>query len=415
MTLAELATKKRILLLGYGVEGKATEAFLRANLPGVHIDTADKKDGPTYLNRQERYDLVIKTPGIPKRLVRVSYTTATNIFFANVKGQTIGITGSKGKSTTASLIYEIIRRERKSVHLVGNIGTPLLTALMSARGKETIYVCELSSYQLDDFRHSPHIAVMTNFFAEHMDYHGSVNAYWRAKTNIVAFQGAHDFFVYNPAVPKLRTLASRVRSRAIPFIDRLPFPRRDTPLLGAHNYDNVRAAVTVGGIVGVSVSAMQQAVKAFKPLPHRLEKVGAYKGITFYDDAIATTPQATLAALKSLPHIGTIFFGGQDRGYDFRPLVNEVLDRKIPNVVLFPDSGEAVYALFQRSGKPLPRLLKTKLMKEAVQFAFGNTPTGTVCLLSCASPSYSLWKNFEEKGNQFQHFVKLYGKSHNKS
>src|SRR5438105_9328913 len=151
MTLEELR-KKKILIIGYGVEGKATETFLKHNFPDVTIGIADQSQGENYLELQKNYDLAIKSPGIHKSKITIPYTTATNIFFANVKGITIGITGSKGKSTVSYLIYTILKKANKDVHLVGNIthkldtiGEPMLSALMRSNSDNDIWVCELSS------------------------------------------------------------------------------------------------------------------------------------------------------------------------------------------------------------------------------------------------------------------------------
>ncbi|MCX6722890.1 MAG: hypothetical protein NT094_02355, partial [Candidatus Staskawiczbacteria bacterium] len=155
--------------------------------------------------------------------------------------------------------------------------------------------------------------------------------------------------------------------------------------------------------LGVSDKIIKEAIQKFKPLPHRLEFVGEFKGIKFYDDAISTTPESTIMAIETLKNVDTIFLGGQDRGYNFGQLEKVIKKYKIKNAVIFPDSGKKIKI------KGL-NILKTKKMQDAVKFAYKNTATGKICLLSCASPSYSLWKNFEEKGDQFKKFVKQYSK-----
>lgn len=409
MKLKELANKK-ILILGRGIEGQATLAYLKHYFPCSTIATADCQDGPDYLIAQKKYDLVIRSPGVPKHLIEVPYTTATNIFFANVKGLTIGITGSKGKSTTASLIFAMLSAADRPVHLVGNIGNPMLSELLKDSNIHAIWICELSSYQLDDINYSPQISVITTLFPEHMDYHGSVDAYYRAKTNILKFAGELAYFVYNPADPFLCQLAKKTKVHAIPFVETLPLPFKLIPLLGKHNHDNIRAAVTVARLLKISDKTISKAIKNFSPLPHRLQFVGKFKQIKFYDDAISTTPQSTICAIESLSKIGTIFLGGQDRGYDFTQLVSLIKRRKISNLVLFPDSGAQIEKLLKKTGSKFT-LCKTRDMEEAVKFAYQMTPAETICLLSTASPSYSVWKNFEEKGDLFVKFVRLYGKS----
>jgi len=410
MKLGELRDKK-IIILGFGVEGKATLRFLKHYFPEKEIGITDQKDGPGYLEKLKNYDLVIKTAGIPKRMIaNYSYTTATNIFFANTKGKIIGVTGSKGKSTTASLIFDCLKSAGFDAKLVGNIGTPMLDELLVPEPKERLYVCELSSYQLEDLNYSPHISVFINFFPDHLDYHEGIERYWSAKKNILAHATKKDYFVYNPEYKKLAALARKTKTHTVPFVKTLPFSEKAIPLLGKHNILNVRAAVTVARILKVKDEAVEKAVRAFKSLPHRLEKVGEFKGIIFYDDAISTTPESTIAGLEALSNVGTVFLGGTDRGYDFDELARKIFEKNVSNLVLFPESGESILKsvrkIAKKNGKVPPRILETKNMKEAVEFAYVNTPKGAICLLSTASPSYSLWKNFEEKGDLFQQFVK---------
>lgn len=407
MKLNELRNKK-ILIVGYGIEGKATYAFLKKNLPGVTVDIVDKKDSPDYLSRQKDYDVAVRSPGVHPGELTIPYTTATNIFFANVKGFTIGVTGSKGKSTTASLIFSILKEANYSVHLVGNIGTPMLSALSDEPEGKKYYVCELSSYQLTDIEYSPDIAVIVNLFPEHMDYHGSVEAYYEAKKRILRYATAKTRFVYNPEYRELSELARASIAQATPFRSDIPVPENDIPLLGKHNRDNIRAAATVATLVGIDDSVVQEAVKKFTPLRHRLQFVGEFKGIRFFDDAISTTPQSTICAIDSLSPIGTLFLGGQQRGYDFSDLADRIKQANIKTIVLFPDSGQIIRKELEKKNV-MGEIYETDDMEEAVQFAYAHTPKDTICLLSTASPSYSVWKNFEEKGDLFQSFVKKYG------
>lgn len=406
MNIKELLGKK-ILIVGYGIEGKSVEIFLKQHIPTAIIGIADKRDGSAYLENQSAYDLAIRSPGVPPSLITIPYTTATNLFFSFVKNKTIGVTGTKGKSTTASLIYAILKEGGCSSQLIGNIGIPPLSVLDIA-SPDTIFVCELSSYQLEDIEYSPDISVVVSLYPEHMDHHGSAQLYWTAKKRIVAYAGRNDYYVYNPKFPELVTLAKETRAKAVPMIETLPFDRRDIPLLGKHNVDNVRLAVTVGLLLKIPIDIIKKAVQAFVPLPHRLERVGTYRGITFYDDALSTTPESTVAAIRALTHIDTIMLGGQDRGYNFTNLIKVIKAYRIPNIVLFPDSGGVIGALLKKNKVPCT-IKTTSSMESAVAFAYRQSKTGSICLLSCASPSYSLWKNFEEKGNVFQHCVRLQG------
>ncbi len=359
-----------------GKEGTATKKFLKKYYPTLTIVAGNA-------------DITIKTPGVNKNQMMGFYTTPTNLFFGARKGSNtiIGVTGSKGKSTTSTLIYHILKAAGKDARLLGNIGKPMIEDLLKPVPKGRIFVLEISSFQLDDIHYSPNIAVVTNLFPEHMDFHGSLEDYYAAKKNIFAFQTDTDHLVFCPKATQ----------------------SYETTLLGEHNQNNIEAAAQVARILQIPEETIKKAVKEFTGLPHRLEKVGEYNGITFYDDAISTTPESTLEALAALPNTATIFLGGQDRGYNFVQLEKALTQSKVKNIVLFPDSGDHMLK------NPAPfNILRTHNMKEAVAFAYQYTPAGNVCLLSCASPSYSLWKNFEVKGDEFKKAVKTLAKKYKK-
>lgn len=401
---------KSTVLLGYGAEGKVTETYLRSRFPYLKITRADEQTYPKSFQHQNAYELAVKSPGIIPQKVKIPYTTATNIFLSEIQNTVIGITGTKGKSTTASLIAHILRTAKKRVELVGNIGSPMLASALRKVHKDTIFVVELSSYQLQDIQYSPHVALILNLFPEHMNYHGSVEAYYHAKEDIVQHQVSSDVFLYSHDTKRLTALSKKVSSRPLPFMRNIAIQK--TALIGRHNIANIRAAATCAQLFGVDNTTLQKALATFTPLPHRLQNIGTFGGVTFYDDAISTTPQSTMAAIEALGNVATIFLGGEDRGYDFHELEKLILKRKIANVVLFPDTGTR---MFQKSHKNLT-ILRTKSMREAVRFAYQYTPPGSICLLSTASPSYTLWKNFEAKGSEFAQWVEAEspksGKSH---
>jgi len=393
---------KNVLILGHGKEGKISKKYIENKYPNLKIGVADKKQGKNYLEKQHNYDIAIKTPGISKRLLTIQYTTATNIFFSEINkmgNKIIGVTGSKGKSTTSMLIYSILKEANKNVKILGNIGEPMLENVLTKISKDYIFVLELSSYQLDDINFSPDIAVVTNLFPEHMDYHLGVKNYYEAKKNIISFQDKNGVFVYNSKEKELAKWASQYKNRLVD-VKKLNFLEvTNSKLLGEHNSNNILLAVDVAKEFGISDQIIKTAIEKFQPLTHRLEFVGEFSGIKFFDDAISTTPESTIAAIVALKDVDTIFLGGEDRGYDFKKLEKIIQKYKIRNVILFPDSGNKIKV------KGL-NVLKTKSMKDAVKFAYKNTEKGKICLLSCASPSYSLWKNFEEKGDQFKKYIR---------
>jgi UDP-N-acetylmuramoylalanine--D-glutamate ligase len=397
---------KNVLILGYGKEGAVSEKYLKKYFPKIKIDVADKTTDKNYLKRQKSFDLAIKTPGINKELLAIPYTTATNLFFSQVKNITIGVTGSKGKSTTASLIYNILKEAGKKVRLVGNIGSPMLEVLLTPIDADEIFVVELSSYQLDDLEYSPRIAVITNLFPEHMDFHGSIEKYYVAKKNVINFQNTDDTFVFNGKNKELKKWSGSANAKD--FNDVI-LGDIEVPLLGAHNVENARAAIAVANSLGISKLAIKKGIENFKGLSHRLEFVGEFRKIKFYDDAISTTPESTIAALLALPDTETIFLGGLNRGYDFSQLAIAIDKSSIRNIVFFPDSGGEIEKSLAKKSHKKYLTLHTKDMSAAVEFAFVNTKLGKICLLSTASPSYSIWKNFEEKGDVFQTAIRKSG------
>ncbi len=401
MTLEKLKGKK-ILVVGLGSEGKATFDYLKTNLPNTVVETTDQKDGPNYLDKQKEFDLAVRSPGVKRELLTIPSTTATNIFFANVTSPIIGVTGSKGKSTTASLIDHLLKTSGKKSILAGNIGLPMLEVVES---ETDFFVVELSSFQLEDINYSPHLSVFTSIFPEHMDHHGSFETYFDAKKRIVKFSTSEDYFVFNSRYRELVSLSRETKAQAVPFEETLPPGVEKIPLIGQHNLENLLGAITVSHLLKIEDKFIKSGIETFKPLPHRLEKVGTFRGITFYDDAISTTPQSAIAALDSLADVSTILLGGEDRGYDFRALISKLVEKKVANIVLFPNSGSKIKSLLPKSQF---KILETSSMEEAVRFGYTNSHVGSVCLLSTASPSYSLWKNFEEKGDLFQDSIKKF-------
>lgn len=377
---------KSVLIVGYGREGQSTHRFLKAHYPKVTIGIADKKEGKEYLKEIGSYDTVIRSPGIPRRKVKGKWTTtATNIFFSRCPGITIGVTGTKGKSTTASLIAHILKQKFSDVRLVGNIGRPMLDYLDGAT-KNTVFVIELSSHQLEDIRFGPHVAVVLAIFPEHLDYYSSFDAYTKAKANIVRFQKKNDIVIFHPSVKKIAQFSPGKK---------IPFTKFSPPML-LGNRDNVRAAITVAKYFGVPTNRVLQ---SFVPLPHRLERVGEFRGITFYNDSLATIPEATIHALKALKNVDTLIAGGFDRGLDYTKLRKYLKIHPVKTLILFPDTG-----------KKIGKGFFVQTMEEAVRLAYKHTPKGKICLLSPASASFNLFRDYEDRGNQFKEWVVHYCK-----
>lgn len=397
------------LILGYGKEGKTSEMYLKQRFPHLRIGIADKADGEGYLEKQHEYDIIVRTPVIPSSLVVRQSVTATQLFFREAGRENIlGVTGSKGKSTTSTLLYLMLKESGRKVRLVGNIGVPALESILGQEREDgELFVFELSSYQLEDLDVSPHIALLTSLFPEHLDHHGSLEAYFEAKRSIIAFQTATDWFACSPELALPQTWVQTVFAQRLQT-HLLPFEIQNTSLRGAHNLQNAILAYTVASELGVSAGDAEQVIASYQGLPHRLQHIGTFKGIEFYDDSISTTPESTIAGIRALQNVDTIILGGVDRGYNFIELEKELREKNVKNIVLFPQSGE--HMLSSEEGLAI---LHTSSMEEAVQFAYAHTAKGMACLLSPSAPSYNLFTNFEERGNIFKEEVIKYGNGEN--
>lgn len=409
---------KRILILGLGKEGLDTLNFLRKVFPGKVIGVGDrnekiKKDnktrwhlGKNYLKTIKNYEVIIRSPGIPIHLPEIEkaykqgkITSQTEIFFDNCPGKIIGVTGTKGKSTTSALIYNVLKEAGLKSHLVGNIGKPVLSLLLSATPND-IYVYELSSHQLYNLKKSPHIAVLLNIYPEHLDYYKNFKEYKYAKTNIILYQKKSNFVIFNAKDKTVSQIVKKTKAKKI-------------PIKGDYYDLNIAAARAVGRIFKIPAKKIERAIKNFKPLPHRLEYVGTFKGIKFYNDALSTIPETTIAALDYLGNsVQTLFLGGFDRGLKFGKLADRVLKSKVLNLILFPTTGAKIWKEISKRNKnrKIFNTFFTDNMRGAVDWAYENTAKGKICLLSCASPSFSIFKDYKEKGNLFKKYVRKFGK-----
>lgn len=443
---------KRILILGFGREGQDTFLFLRKMFPEKIIGIADRleikdlrlriKDtkvklhaGKDYLESLKDYNVIIKTPGIPIHLPEIEkafkqrkITSQTEIFLQNCPGIIVGITGTKGKSTTTSLIYNILKAGSSyaqgfggqgvsKIHLVGNIGVPVLHLLSSAK-KDDVYVFEFSCHQLYGMKKSPRVAVFLNVYPEHLDYYKDFEEYAKSKSNITLHQTKNDFLIYNSKDKIVRKFAKKSKAQKIPIpmgyrLKRIVDKIKKNPLLGEFNLRNIATAFEVGKIFKIPEDKIIKAVENFKPLSHRLELVGTFKGITFYNDALSTIPETAIAAIDALgDNVETIFLGGFDRNIKFNNLARKVLKSKIKTAILFPTTGkkiaQALLSASRMQGKKMPNYFFADNMEDAVKLAYEHTGKGKIALLSCASTSFSIFRDYEEKGNLFKKFVKEY-------
>jgi len=438
MKLEDLKNKN-ILILGFEKEGMSSLNFFRRIFPKKVIGIGDRKDiknlkpkinnllkkdkriklhfGKDYLKTLKNYDLIVKSPGIPPKVIKSflrkkqRVTSQTEIFFENCPGKIIGVTGTKGKSTTSSLIYKVLKDNGLKVNLIGNIGKPALSFLLSAK-KNNIYVFELSSHQLLGLSKSPQIAVLLSIYPEHLDYYKNFNEYVRAKANITKYQTKRDFLIFNSENRIVNKIAKKSKAKKLP-LKSVKIKKIESALKGDFNLQKLKAVILVGRIFSLKDKEILKAIKKFKPLPHRLEYVGTFKGIKFYNDALSTIPETTIAALDTLGNnVQTIFLGGFDRGISFTNLAKRLLQSKIRNLILFPTTGERIWReILRQDQDKCHKAILVSNMRDGVKMAYKLTQKGKICLLSTASPSFSLFKDYKEKGNLFKKYVKRYGKS----
>lgn len=426
-------SNKNVCILGFGREGRAMADALLESAKGCEITVADKNEktvvskefrsqtGAGWLTNLETFDVLIKSPGIPPLPELIHFkdklTTSTQIFFDSIKDTgaiIVGVTGSKGKSTTSTLIHHILKAAGKDTHLIGNIGEAAIAHLKDAKSN-TIFVHELSSYQLMDLTSSPEIAVVTAFFPEHLDYHGSLDAYLEAKKHIARFQTDKDTVIFNASSPEAKLIASEGEGKKIGFsIKDAPVTSEDILLRGEHNLSNIAAAWTVCEVLGVEKESAMRTITTFQGLPHRLESLGIIDGIEWVNDSISTTPESAIAALDAFDkRVSVIILGGQDRGYDFTPLAEKIKNSPwIRMAILLPDSGTVIGKALEHAGAAVI-LSNAETLEEAVKTARkaaldpkpedGTVP---VVVLSPAAPSYGHYKNFEERGELFRRAVR---------
>mgnify|MGYP001440531392 CR=1 FL=1 len=406
MKLKELENKK-IIIVGFGREGKNTYKTLKKLFPKKSIALADKEkiksdekeiySGEQYLDNLKDYDIIIKTPGIPYKTIKekagsAQITSQTQLFLENCPGKVIGITGTKGKSTTSALIYKTLKASFNNVKLVGNMGKPCLSYLLTAKPKD-IFVFEMSSHQLDHITKSPHIAVFINIYPEHLDYYKTYFKYFSAKKNITRFQHKNNFFVFNPNFEEIKNIKTKAHR----------IPIRETFAKKNIHEDNIGATIAVAKTFGLTEKEIKKRINEFETLDSRIEFIGNFNGINFYNDSLATIQEATIFALNQVKNIETLILGGLDRGVKFNKLTKEIKKKKVKNIILFPNTDKKIYNDLKNENI---NFFFTDNMKRAVLFAKQNTKKGNSCLLSPAAPSYNLFKNYKDRANQFKKYVK---------
>lgn len=413
---------KSILILGFGREGRSSLAFIQKFLPHAVIGVADGnaaafKDlnnkqiksysGENYLDAINDYDIVLKTPGISLKDKDVDVskiTSQTDLFLEEFHDRIIGVTGTKGKSTTSTLIHHILKESGREAFLVGNIGVPVFDVIEKLTQK-SIIVFELSAHQLQFIHRSPHIGVLLNVFEEHLDHFGTFDAYRNAKLNIIKKMGEVDWavtkdeFSFEVADSLAHTINYEYYNYDIDW--------ENIPLKGTHNKLNINAALCACYAFGIPVYELIPHLYTFQPLEHRQELVGTFGGVTFYNDSISTIPQAAIAALDTIKNVRFLLLGGYDREIDYSPLVEYLMKNPVEHLLFTGNAGKRMLKMLESAGYHGDTNLFSNL-PEAFSIVKDKAKNGDVCLLSPAAASYDQYKNFEERGKIFKELTRKF-------
>jgi len=425
---------KRVTVMGLGLHGGGVGAVKFLAQQGAKIlvtDVKTKKELKESIKQLKGYkinyvfgkhrvgdfknaDLIIKNPGVPKdskylkiaKKNKIPIETDIGIFLKLCPSQKIiGITGTKGKSTTATLIAKLLKTKYKVV-LAGNIRASALEALPKVN-KDTVVVLELSSWQLEDLRSrkkSPHIAIVTNIMQDHLNRYKGMGEYIEAKKLIFKFQKPNDILILNRDDKIVKKFVKDNRAKTIFYSKKQADEYlKNTNLLGEHNLYNISAAITVAKIFKIADSFIKRILKNFRGIEGRLEFVKEIRGIKYYNDTTATTPEATIAALKSFPKNSKIILiaGGTDKNLEFKELAKEI-NKRVKSLVLLP--GTATEKI-RREFKIQDTRYKTQTvnsMREAVKIANKQAKKGDIVLLSPGCASFGLFKHEFDRGEKFK-------------
>ena len=377
--------------------------------------------GDNYISCLGDFEIVFKSPGIAF-LDDVTYpdtteiTCQTDMFLRFAKPTVVGITGSKGKTTTSTLIYEMLKSGGKNTCLIGNIGVPVFEK--ADESEDLIAVIEMSSHQLEFTTASPEVAVLVNIYEEHLDhYKTGFDGYANSKLNITRFQTEKDYFVYNDEQDVGHNLSVEAAINGTPVkvgfskAEKDPFVNElwqsTEHLKGEHNRQDIAYAVEVARIFSVDDDSIRNAIKNFNGIEHRMEFVGKFRGVSYYNDSIATIPTAVMGAVKALKNVETLIFGGLDRGIDYKDFIKFLSDSDIKNLIGLPETGHDILDDVKLHNTSVTAVYAEN-MQDAVKKAIELTKEEGVCLFSPAAASYNYYKNFEEKGRHFKELVVKY-------
>lgn len=440
-TMKNCIRNKKVLILGFGREGKSTYKLMQkaggyerlaiADLNPITDTLAENVliiTGEDYQKSLNDYDVVFKSPGIVLEQEIGTYTceivSQTELFFRRFRNQIIGITGTKGKSTTTTLLYHVLKEAGVKCVLAGNIGIPAFDIAEEIQ-EDTVICFEMSSHQLEYMSVSPKYGVLMNIHEEHLDHYGTMEKYVAAKERIYRNQQAGDKLICNMEIlPKENTCKSQVISigyegsnadiqveeTRIRYKNKaFSIPVSEIKLIGIHNYYDIGVVYGLLQELGVSDEVFMEALKTYEPLPHRLQYVGTVDGIKYYDDSISTICDTTIQALTSLKDTDTVIIGGMDRGIEYQELISFLSEHEVPNIILMEATGKRIYREIKENYpdfKAVERIQPVEHLEDAVELAKKVTRQGKSCVMSPAAASYGIFKNFEERGEVFVKLVR---------
>ena len=442
----------KIIIAGYGVEGISNLVYFRRKFPDAEFVVADERpadklpaipDGVKLISGKNVFqeqlddtDLVVRTASLPPRNIKTNgkIWSATNEFFDKCPAPIIGVTGTKGKGTTCSLIVSILRAAGQTVHLVGNIGVPALDVLPKIK-KTDIVVYELSSFQLWDLKKSPHIAVVLMIEPDHLNVHVDFADYLNAKKNICRHQHLGDVCLYHPTNKYSREVAATLLNRlpdtgdnhgdTLDFAQRYAIPDDDQVyvqdgyfcvqnrqicsishlrLPGAHNLENACAAMSAVTELPIDVTDGQFAagLESFTGLPHRLKLVAEKNGVKYYDDSISTTPGSAIAALKAFTEPKILILGGSDKGADYKELAQEIARQQMRAVIVNGANASEIIEILRKENVSCQIVqLEMATMPMVVETAANQAQSGDLVILSPAAASFDMFKSYDDRGEQF--------------
>lgn len=440
---------KKILILGMGITGKASAQAL--SLMGAELRVMDDhmedlllrdpqveqwREKALYTLEEVRIfgpDLCVKSPGIPPTNETVMGIRGLGVEVISdlemayrlfPERKILAISGTNGKTTTTALVGAIMRQTGQQVHVAGNIGVGMLEEFRRG-GPEDIYVIECSSFQLEDTRDfCPTAAALINITPDHIDWHGSMEAYVKAKGNLLRNMQPNESYVMNIDDPRLREISNTMEAKAIP-ISLTQSPKdgyglheggiyevkdgesvkiidvSEIQIPGSHNIENVMIAIALTRAVGTSIEDVQKAIREFKGVAHRLEFIREFDGVRYYNDSKGTNVDATIKAIEALPGPLILFAGGYDKKVSFRDLF-EAFDGKVKELLLMGETQQLLREYAEEY--QIPYTLVSGL-EEGVHRAKQIARTGDQVLLSPASASWGMYPNFEVRGEHFRQLV----------